>query len=671
MTNEYVLATNDDGELAVRTVNATESSSVTSTNDIITRTEDGKLAVRVVGAGGGGGDTHNKGYFADQAALEEAYPTAEAGDWAIVGETDTVWVWDEDGSAWVDTDTKGEVTPDMIIVKSLTMPSADTTPAGAVYQYIGATNATYTHGYIYENVKTATYTGTVSFGAATLSGTTVTCSGDDFANFLTEAGADPTPIVSGTMTYEADANGWRLVGKDSNDNTVTTFIEYVEDYEDAGFVFTGTPQDGDVVAFTCTVEEASATYAWTRIDVQPSPVIPDPLPSQTGNAGKFLTTDGTDASWSDKPLVNTATGANSLTILGTASTAADTINIGRSSSVNNKSYAIAIGNNAQAKDYNAIAIGRDSDATYSSSIALGNGAKMWGSGVGVAVGIEAGNYPNATAKCCTCIGAYAKASAPYAIEINASDTTLTNSEQGTLCVGLRHNNSGVNYKLLDSDGTIPTDRFTTTPSADGTYYATLSISSGTATRSWGTINALVNKATGTESLGILSSTFSYTYSTVCGSIAYASGNNATVVGYNSVGNTDAVAVGYQADTKQGGVSIGKWAGEHSNCGARSVYIGQSATGSSSATDGIAIGYWVQAKAQHAIQLGSVSSSAATTNSDANTFKVANANGNFELMNANGNLPADRLASTTGLADGNYRLRLVMASGVPTLEWVAE
>ena len=41
------------------------------------------------------------------------------------------------------------------------------------------------------------------------------------------------------------------------------------------------------------------------------------------------------------------------------------------------------------------------------------------------------------------------------------------------------------------------------------------------------------------------------------------------------------------------------------------------------------------------------------------------------MNATGNLPADRLASTTGLADGNYRLRLTMASGVPTLSWVAE
>lgn len=156
------------------------------------------------------------------------------------------------------------------VQRATTMPTASASNAGQQFLYSGATNDTYTHGYIYENVKSATYTGTVSFEAATLSGTTVTCSGDNFANFLTEAGADPTPIVSGTMTYEADANGWRLVGKDSNDNTVTTFIEYVEDYEDAGFIFTGTPQDNDVIAFTCTVEEASATYTWTRIDVQPA-----------------------------------------------------------------------------------------------------------------------------------------------------------------------------------------------------------------------------------------------------------------------------------------------------------------------------------------------------------------------------------------------------------------
>lgn len=56
--------------------------------------------------GGGGGDQHNLGWYATQAALEEAHPTATAGDFAIVGSTDTVWIWDTDTSAWTDSGAK-------------------------------------------------------------------------------------------------------------------------------------------------------------------------------------------------------------------------------------------------------------------------------------------------------------------------------------------------------------------------------------------------------------------------------------------------------------------------------------------------------------------------------------------------------------------------------------
>ena len=168
----------------------------------------------------------------------------------------------------------GGVDESKVIVKSSTIPTADADSYRKMYIYAGETDATYTHGYIYECQKTSiTYTGTVSFEAATLSGTTVTCSGDDFAAFLTEAGADPTPIVSGTMTYDTSGGGWRLVGKDAEDNTVTTFFEYNEDYADHGFVFTGTPVDGDVIAFTCTVAEDTVTYGWVRLDVQPDAVL--------------------------------------------------------------------------------------------------------------------------------------------------------------------------------------------------------------------------------------------------------------------------------------------------------------------------------------------------------------------------------------------------------------
>lgn len=52
---------------------------------------------------------HNLGYFATQSALESAYPSASAGDFAIVGTTDTVWVWDADTEAWLDSGAGGAV----------------------------------------------------------------------------------------------------------------------------------------------------------------------------------------------------------------------------------------------------------------------------------------------------------------------------------------------------------------------------------------------------------------------------------------------------------------------------------------------------------------------------------------------------------------------------------
>lgn len=217
----------------------------------------------------------------------------------------------------------GSVDETKIIVKSSTIPTADANSYRKMYIYAGETDANYTHGYIYECQKTAvTYTGTVSFEAATLSGTTVACDGDAFATFLTEAGADPIPIVSGTMTYDAGAGGWRLVGKDAEDNTVTTFLEYTEDYQDAGFTFTGTPVDGDVIAFTCTVAEDTVTYGWVRLNTQP---VPTPAEigavTQTTHTISLVSTD-----WSSHTQTKTVTGVtadNTVIISPAASSAAD------------------------------------------------------------------------------------------------------------------------------------------------------------------------------------------------------------------------------------------------------------------------------------------------------------------------------------------------------------
>ncbi len=46
-------------------------------------------------------DQNNKGWFTTEAALVAAYPAGESGWFAIVGSTDTVWIWDADSVAWV------------------------------------------------------------------------------------------------------------------------------------------------------------------------------------------------------------------------------------------------------------------------------------------------------------------------------------------------------------------------------------------------------------------------------------------------------------------------------------------------------------------------------------------------------------------------------------------
>lgn len=159
-----ILTRDTDGNLAVRTVSSTGDNYV-NPDDVYTRDSDGNLCVRVTGQGGG--DQHNLGWYATQAALEEAYPTAEAGDWAIVGSTDTVWVWDTDTNAWKDSDQKGQVTSvnnktgavvlDASDVDAIpqysTMPTATAEMAGNIVQFTGTTDANYTNGYFYKCVS--------------------------------------------------------------------------------------------------------------------------------------------------------------------------------------------------------------------------------------------------------------------------------------------------------------------------------------------------------------------------------------------------------------------------------------------------------------------------------------------------------------------------------------
>ncbi len=205
-----------------------------------------------------------------------------------------------------------------------------------------------------------------------------------------------------------------------------------------------------------------ATYSWQRVDVQPSGG--SSLPDQTGQSGKFLTTDGTDASWGEA-LTNTAETPNSLAILGSVTSSSTTggdMTIGGSIG-SNISQSTAIGFGARATSHYSVAVGHLAVANYYS----------------VAVGKDAG----ATDSNSIAIGKDAHAYAQCAIQLGSGYRSSSyNGDANTLKVA----NSNGNFEIMSADGTIPTDRFTTTPTTDGTYVPTLTISSGTASRTWST-----------------------------------------------------------------------------------------------------------------------------------------------------------------------------------------
>lgn len=335
-----IFTLDENNNAAVRTVGVKAGAVESNQPDIFTTDENGNAAVRVVGSGGG--DSHNLGYFDTLQDLQTAYPTGEAGDWAIVAESDTVYIWDETQQAWVDTDRKGQVT------------------------------------------SVNNQTGDVTIGI----------------NDILPTQTDKSGYVLGTDGFVA---GWvlpeivqRSVLPQASEEEVDKIYQYVGT-TDANYTngyFYKCVSDGQV----------PATYSWTAIEVQ------DGLPSQTGQSGKFLTTDGTDASWSDKPLVNNSTGTNALAVGNNTAAGSHTTSIGQYSSNGLATYGVAVGYNASVVGTGSVAIGANAHASVSNSIQISSGGS----------------------------------------------TSVYNNDANTFKVA----NDNGNFEMMSADGTIPTARLT-------------------------------------------------------------------------------------------------------------------------------------------------------------------------------------------------------------------
>lgn len=293
-----IFTLDDNNNAAVRTVGVKAGASETNSPVIFTTDENGNAAVRVVG----GGDQTNLGYFATPEALEEAYPTAEPGNWAIVGSTDTVWIWNEDDSAWIDSDQKGQVT-------SVNNQTGDVT------------------------VQETLVSGT---NIKTIDGNSILGSGDlELSTYLTYPAGWTTTGTTKAFCDAIAADTTAVVGKAYlGEVTLSDLPASMANAEIVVEIMSGTTAANKIIKLTCSSGN-TAPYLWEytywnngtdvsgwigfqqqlvsgtniktvnnnsllgsgNIDI-------DALPSQTGNSGKFLTTNGTVASW-DTPVVAT------------------------------------------------------------------------------------------------------------------------------------------------------------------------------------------------------------------------------------------------------------------------------------------------------------------------------------------------------------------------------
>lgn len=192
------------------------------------------------------------------------------------------------------------------------------------------------------------------------------------------------------------------------------------------------------------------------------------FPDQTNKAGRFLQTDGTSVSWSPNLTINES---NSSVSIGVSSEAVDSAtSIGGTYAVASGEYSVAVGSSAKATKMAAVAVGYSSEATANSAVSIGFSSEA--SGISSSA---VGNASSANGFGSTAIGYFASASAQNSVQIGRG----TNTSEGSL--------QFKDYTVVSNDGTIPTDRYTTTPTSAGTYIPKLTIAEdGTVSREWGT-----------------------------------------------------------------------------------------------------------------------------------------------------------------------------------------
>ena len=197
----------------------------------------------------------NKGYFLTSAALAAAYPVGENGWFAVVGATDTVWLWDSGTLAWVDS-TQTSAVVSVNGVTGAVQLNADDIPytglagltaaevSGAIDELAGMIAAIVVGGNGYETHTKDTDKAAGAHTKAVVGGTVVLqinfqhVAGTPFVKVGTSAGADDilpkTEVVTGiysinTVNQGRDAD-WTLHLTVSGGTVNPNYVLYVGHY---------------------------------------------------------------------------------------------------------------------------------------------------------------------------------------------------------------------------------------------------------------------------------------------------------------------------------------------------------------------------------------------------------------------------------------------------------
>lgn len=114
------------------------------------------------------------------------------------------------------------------------------------------------------------YIGKVLFQSP-LSGQSITCSNADFTTFVSaESPTEFKELVQGQIIFNDALQKWVVTGFDKDSNTVLHGVQKTtEEMEAAGFTFSQSEAEGDIVPYTYDYYAEISGYVWERIDVQP------------------------------------------------------------------------------------------------------------------------------------------------------------------------------------------------------------------------------------------------------------------------------------------------------------------------------------------------------------------------------------------------------------------